>query len=152
LDDRTIAAELDRCAVLPENRIVNPQADRGMFSSIVCAAQWKGWHRSLTHWAIVLGDQPHLHRNTLEKLIEFTARHPTSVCQPIHNTKRGHPVVLPQAVFTELAQSSAADLREFLRGRQILACECSDAGLDLDIDRREDYEKALQMSEPRARK
>src|SRR5689334_21433753 len=58
--DGALEAELDRVAFPNANRIINPEATRGMFSSIQCAAQWRGWNVNITHWAIVLGDQPHL--------------------------------------------------------------------------------------------
>ncbi len=53
--DDALDAELDRLAFVAVHRIANPTAERGMFSSIQCAARWRGWNRELTHWAIVLG-------------------------------------------------------------------------------------------------
>src|SRR5271169_6647644 len=38
--DAPLAAELDRLDFPAKDRIVNPQPERGMFSSIVCAAEW----------------------------------------------------------------------------------------------------------------
>ena len=58
-DDGAMRVELDRLGFPVQDRIINPAPDRGMFSSIQCAAQWSGWQAALTHWAIVLGDQPH---------------------------------------------------------------------------------------------
>src|ERR1051326_7538368 len=58
--DTGIGAELDRLCFPESQRIANPNPDRGMFSSIQCAAAWRGWEEPLTHWAVVLGDQPHL--------------------------------------------------------------------------------------------
>jgi molybdenum cofactor cytidylyltransferase len=42
--DLALTAELDRLNFSKLNRIENPQPERGMFSSIVCAANWTGWH------------------------------------------------------------------------------------------------------------
>src|SRR5262245_36520347 len=42
-DDPAIAPELDRLGFPTSNRVYNPAADRGMFSSIQCAAAWHGW-------------------------------------------------------------------------------------------------------------
>src|SRR6266403_85663 len=61
-DDLLVQAELDRLDFPASRRIVNNAPERGMFSSILCAAQWTGWRADLTHWAIVLGDQPHISR------------------------------------------------------------------------------------------
>ncbi len=41
-DDGAMQAELDRLGFAEENRICNPAPERGMFSSIQCAAQWPG--------------------------------------------------------------------------------------------------------------
>jgi hypothetical protein len=54
-------------------------------------------------------------------------------------------VFLPKEVFMELFASSAAHMKEFLAGREIAMCELDEPGLDLDIDRLEDYENALRM-------
>src|SRR6266699_557070 len=70
-DDNAIGAELDRLNFPVANRIMNPQPERGMMSSIQCAAAWPGWNGPLTHWVIVLGDQPHLRQETLRELVEF---------------------------------------------------------------------------------
>jgi len=145
LDDIGIMAELDRLGFPAEQRILNPDSERGMFSSIQCAAQWPGWQAALTHWTLVLGDQPHLREGTLRRLLEFSATNPEAVCQPVQGGHRRHPVMLPKAVFHQLANSTATDLKEFLKPFSNAACEMDDAGLELDIDRPEDYEKALRI-------
>ena len=58
-DDAPLAAELDRLGVPAHDRIENPTPELGMFSSIVCAANWSGWRTEISSWAIALGDQPH---------------------------------------------------------------------------------------------
>jgi len=40
--DAPLAAELDRLGFPRTDRIENPQPERGMFSSILCAAGWPG--------------------------------------------------------------------------------------------------------------
>jgi molybdenum cofactor cytidylyltransferase len=146
--DQAIQAELDRLGFEEKNQVINPAPERGMFSSIQCAAQWPGWQAALTHWAIVLGDQPHLQRQTLRQVLDFSAAQPGSVCQPSRHGHGRHPVLLPQAVFRQVAGSTAATLKEFLgvRPRPVALCELNDPGLDLDIDRPEDYRKALELA------
>jgi molybdenum cofactor cytidylyltransferase len=145
LDDTAILAEMDRLAFPAEQRIFNPDPERGMFSSIQCAAQWTGWQVALTHWTLVLGDQPHLREETLRKLLEFSTSQPDAICQPAHNGHRRHPVVLPKAAFHQLANSTATDLNQFLKPLPTATCELDDAGLDLDLDQPEDYEEALRL-------
>lgn len=145
--DRAIQAEMDRLGLPARNRITNLNPQRGMFSSIQCAAQWPGWQPALTHWAIVLGDQPHLRRQTLRQVLRFSAAHPTKVCQPARRGHGRHPVLLPGLVFQQLAGSAARTLKGFLaaRRRRIAYCELDDPGLDVDIDRPEDYQKAVLL-------
>jgi molybdenum cofactor cytidylyltransferase len=145
-DDLPVRLELDRLSFPDENRVINPDPSRGMFSSIVCAARWAALKPAITHWAIVLGDQPHLQHDTFRQLIDFARKHPEQVCQPSRNGKRGHPVVLPRGLFLEIAASQCGDLKEFLANHPVAECECDDAGLDLDIDRPEDYRKALSLA------
>jgi molybdenum cofactor cytidylyltransferase len=144
---RAIQRELDRLAFPIGNRIPNPNPGRGMFSSIQCAARWTGWRPGLTHWAIVLGDQPHLRRETLRRVVEFSAAHPAQVCQPARHGHGRHPVLIPKAVMQQLRRSSAATLKGFLIARPgvVARCEIADPGLELDIDHPADYQKAVRL-------
>jgi molybdenum cofactor cytidylyltransferase len=143
--DVGMQTELTRLNFPESSRVVNPNPERGMFSSIQCAAAWERWRSFLTHWAIVLGDQPHLRIGTLQTIMDFSAAQPEKICQPRKDGHRYHPVVLPRRIFEKLPNSSAADLKEFLTSFETAYCEMRDAGLELDIDRPEDYQKALEM-------
>src|ERR1035441_9496124 len=145
--DPAIQAEMDRLSFPVQGRIINPNPQRGMFSSIQCAAQWPRWQAALTHWAIVLGDQPHLRPQTLRRVLDFSAAQPGRVCQPARRGHGRHPVMLPFAVFQQVAATTAATLKEFLAAEaaQVALCELDDPGLDLDIDLPEDYDKALLL-------
>jgi molybdenum cofactor cytidylyltransferase len=146
--NQPIQTELDRLGLSAQNRIFNPAPEHGMFSSIHCAAQWPRWQEGLTHWAIVLGDQPHLQRQTLRRVLAFSSAHPAKVCQPARQGHARHPVLLPKAVFRRIAGSTAATLKEFLaaKPRQVALCELDDPGLDLDIDLPADYDKAVRLA------
>ena len=145
--DAGMAAELERLRFSRENRIVNPEPGRGMFSSIQCAARWRGWNTGLTHWAVALGDQPHLRPATLRALLDFAKRTPEKICQPGRAGRACHPVLLPKAAFQKLAGSNDATLKEFLEHTraEALLIELDDPGLDLDLDCPADYEKALRL-------
>lgn len=116
-----------------------------MFSSIQAAARWTGWRGGLTHWAVVLGDQPHVRLETLSALLDFGAAHPAAVSQPVWDGHRRHPVLLPRQVMAALGDSTAASFKEFLRSHPSASCPVTDAGLGLDLDRPEDYERALKL-------
>jgi molybdenum cofactor cytidylyltransferase len=145
-DDAALMAELGRVGFPPQDRIGNSQPGRGMFSSILSAADWPGWHREISSWAIVLGDQPHLQTETLRLLLEQAAENPGAICQPVFNGRAGHPVILPRGVFAELKHSRAETLKDFLKpfAGRCVQCPVADAGLLLDLDRPEDYEKAIK--------
>jgi molybdenum cofactor cytidylyltransferase len=145
--DVAVQAQLDRLGFAAGDRIVNPAPERGKISSIRCAAQWAGWNEELTHLGIVLGDQPHLAAETLRRLIEFSAAHPQKICVPRQGGHRRHPVLLPKTVFLELANSSATSLKQFLDHPpvEVEFCEIDDPALELDIDRPDDYEKAIRI-------
>ena len=141
------AEELDRLGFPEANRIFNPAPDRGMFSSIQCAANWPGWNAELTHWLMLLGDQPHLRHATLQALLDFGAKNPDRVCQPMRNGRRKHPVFLPRQVFADLKNTQASDLKVFLveHATELSGFESDDGGLDLDMDTPEDYEELRRM-------
>jgi len=145
--DPALAAELDRLDFPQADRIANPQPERGMFSSVVCAARWTGWRAEISRRAVVLGDQPHLQTETLRGLLEFSAHHPAAICQPALGGRPGHPVVLPPGAFAELKNSPAATLKEFLKltDRPRLDHAVADPGLLVDLDTPADYQHWLAL-------
>ena len=142
-EDSALAAELNRVNFSVLNRIENPQPERGMFSSIVCAANWPGWRNEISQWAVVLGDQPHLQAETLATLLNFSAQNPHAICQPALGGQEKHPVILPRQAFLELKNPAVATLKEFLKLTAVPRVQCSvvDPGLSLDLDTPEDYNR-----------
>ena len=142
-DDAALAAELDRLDFPAANCIANPQAEQGMFSSILCAANWRGWQRGISRWAIVLGDQPHLRTESLRLFLEATVQNPGAICQPMSGGRLAHPVILPSSAWKELPVTRAVTLKEFLKLTRSprVQCEVADAGLLLDLDTPEDYKR-----------
>lgn len=148
-DDDILFAELDRLAFPRRNRIFNPQTERGMFSSIQCAAAWDGWQPDLTAWAIALGDQPHLETETLRTLLAGHAQNPLAICQPSRDGHAGHPILLPPHAFAELKITRAETLNVFLKQNAgcMVQCPVADPWLSLDLDTPEDYNR-LKASHP----
>ena len=146
--DTLVETELNRLEFPVQNRIANPESKRGMFSSVQCAANWPGWNTTLTHWAIILGDQPHLRPATLSALANLAAQHRESICQPGRHGRPRHPILLPREVFKALENSTAATLKEFLLAltAKVKLIEVDDPGLELDLDHPADYEKALKLA------
>ena len=142
-DDTALAAELDRQKFSSADRIVNPQPDRGMFSSVVCAAHWSGWRPEISRWAIVLGDQPHLQTEMLRQFLAFAAQNKTVICQPMTGNRLAHPVIIPSSAWVELRMTPATMLKDFLKltATARVHFEADDAGLLLDLDTPEDYKR-----------
>jgi molybdenum cofactor cytidylyltransferase len=149
-DARSLETELGRIDFPLANCIVNPAPENGMFSSIQCAANWEAWNPELTHWIITLGDQPHLKAVTLQTLLEFGVRNRDNICQPMRSERRKHPVLFPERFFRELKSSPASDLKMFLQEHadSLSGFESDDAGLDLDMDTPDDYERVKFLSRP----
>jgi molybdenum cofactor cytidylyltransferase len=124
--------------------IVNPHPEQGMFSSVVCAANWTGWEKGISSWAVVLGDQPHLQTATLRLLLELAAQNPDAICQPQFGDHGRHPVILPRPAFEQLRDTRAGTLKEFLKlvACRSVQCAVNDSGLSLDLDTPEDYKRA----------
>jgi len=143
-----IREELDRLSFPPQDRILNRRPEEGMFSSIRAAARWNGWMTGLTHWAITLGDQPHLRLETLQAVLELSAREPKKICQPRRLGHLRHPVIIPNALFQQLRDAAGPTMKQFLASQPIASCEIDDPGLDLDIDEPADYQRALALHAP----
>jgi molybdenum cofactor cytidylyltransferase len=144
-NDTALEAELDQLHFPKQDRIENPQPERGMFSSIVCAAHWNGWLKNINSWAIALGDQPHLQTETLQTLLKLHAQNRGGICQPMSGGRLAHPVILPHSIFAGLKSSGAATLKDFLNlaAAPHVQIEVDDSGLLLDMDTPED-DKRLQ--------
>ncbi len=147
--DDALFAELDHQAFPRSNRILNPHAEHGMFSSIQCAAAWEGWQPGLTAWAIALGDQPQLEPETIRTLLAGHSRHPLAICQPSRDGHTGHPILLPPRAFAQLKNTTAETLNIFLKQNAgcTVKCPVADPGLSLDLDTPEDYNR-LKATHP----
>jgi molybdenum cofactor cytidylyltransferase len=147
-DSEPLARELDRLGAT--HQVINPHPERGMFSSIQAAAAWPGWHPALTHWAVVLGDQPQVPKATLRKLLDFAASHRSPVCQPSYRGRARHPVILARQPFSRLKSTPLATLREFLHQESPAPtlCALEDPALDLDLDTPADYAAAIKAYSP----
>jgi molybdenum cofactor cytidylyltransferase len=144
-DHVALTNELDRLSFPPESRVINPAPERGMFSSIQCAAAWHGWKEDLTHFMIGLGDQPQLRAQTLADLLQSAMTSPEHIWQPLFAGHGRHPVLFPRSHFVQLARTEASTLKQFLAAFPVSHIEINDPGLAVDIDYPDDYQKALRL-------
>ena len=121
--------------------IENSSPHLGMFSSLQEGSRWTGWFPTLTHFAICLGDQPHIQMLTLGMLLDTARKNPMRICQPALHGRAGHPIVLPAPNFRELAQRNVANLRDYVRSHEALRLRMpvEDPGVSQDLNTSEDY-------------
>ncbi|MFO1497616.1 MAG: nucleotidyltransferase family protein [Verrucomicrobiota bacterium] len=142
--------ELAQHGVGQDDRIFNLHPEQGMFSSVQSAARWNGWHEWITHWALVLGDQPQIGMETLRQVLTFAQSQPGQVCQPSYRHRPRHPVVLPKPFWQRLADASETTLKQFLLAQPETTAliEIADPALDLDLDTPDEYASALRRFVP----
>ena len=93
---------------------------------------------------IVLGDQPFIRPETLDRIIDQYRQSDAQIVIPIFQGSRGNPVLLDRSVFHEVMALQGdigcrAIFGNHLDG--IVKAEVDDIGILLDIDSKEDYER-----------
>ena len=121
--------------------IENSSPQLEMVSSLRKASRWPSWLPTLTHFAICLGDQPHIQMSTLRLLLDAARKNPTRICQPALHERAGHPIVLPANNFRELAKRAVPNLRAYVRTHEALRLRLpvEDPGISDDLNTPEDY-------------
>jgi molybdenum cofactor cytidylyltransferase len=93
---------------------------------------------------IILGDQPFIRSQTLHRIVEEYRRWQAQIVIPVHQGKRGNPVLLDRSVFSEVMAlegdvGSRAIFANHLDG--IVQVEVEDSGILLDLDDPADFER-----------
>ena len=143
-----MSEELDRLCFPESDRIVNSCPERGMFSSVQTASAWQGWRSDITHFALILGDQPQIMSTTLKTLLESVRDLPATIHQPSRNKRPKHPIVFPSTDFRDIAKSQSDTLRTFLNPKKRTFVEIDEPSLEVDLDYPADYEAALKLADP----
>lgn len=124
----------------PRARVVeNPDADRGMLSSI--AAGLRALDASITHAALHPVDHPGVRVETIRALLDAVARAPESIVVPSCEDRRGHPGIFPRSLFGELLSAPEGEgARAVLRkhGGRIEHVLVDDVATIRDVDTPED--------------
>jgi molybdenum cofactor cytidylyltransferase len=97
---------------------------------------------------IVLADQPLVRSATIDRIIEEYRRTQAQIVIPMYRGFRGNPVLLDRSVFPEVMALQGdigcrAIFGSHLEG--IVKVEVEDAGILLDVDSKEDYERLLRQ-------
>jgi len=157
--DQILAAGVDRVWVVvsgdreaiskaladrPVSLVTNPNPDSEMLSSVRCGV--RALPDDCKSALIVLGDQPGLSSQLIANLLTTFKKSGRGIAAPSHRGHRGHPLVITSRYFPELlTQFGGEGLHGLLAGHaeDIQLLEIDAAGLLVDLDYPEDYERAL---------
>ncbi len=98
---------------------------------------------------VVLADQPFVQAATLNKLIEHHQTAKAQIVIPMFRGFRGNPVLLDRSIFPELQELSGDVGCRAIFGshtENIRKLDVDDAGILLDIDSRDDFEKLAKRA------
>jgi molybdenum cofactor cytidylyltransferase len=123
--------------------VVNPDHDRGMFSSVQAGAGRLG--DDCRAFFLMPADMPFVRPETLKIMLGAFHESGMDVCRPCYRGKRGHPplisakLIKPILTFTE-----SGGMRALLARHQktSIAVACDDPGILIDLDTPEDFKNA----------
>lgn len=129
------------CRSKQYNYLINPQANTGMASSIVCGVKASA---DADGWAIFLADMPCITPTTLSLLANSWSAHEVTV--PRYQRQHGHPVIFPHAWFNKLCTLTGDQgARSLIQDdTNVKYVETGDAGVCFDIDTGADWETYLR--------
>jgi molybdenum cofactor cytidylyltransferase len=126
----------------PLTFVANPDPDGDMLSSVRCGL--RALPADCAAVLVVLGDQPGVTRELIDDLIRRFRETNRGIVVPIHNGKRGHPLLFATRFCEEvMTQHDATGLRGLLQSHPDEVFEMPVAKADIleDIDTPEDYER-----------
>lgn len=123
----------------------NPDYAVGMFSSVQAGLRALPAGTKLV--LLALADQPRLQCATVKKLIAHFKR---GILVPSYGGRQGHPLLFEARYVPEiLAMDGSLTLKHFLANHpdELTRLVVKDEGVLVDIDSREDYERALRRAQ-----
>jgi molybdenum cofactor cytidylyltransferase len=99
---------------------------------------------------IVLGDQPFIRAQTLNRIVQEYSQTKSQVIIPTYKGARGNPVLLDRAMFSAvMALEGDVGCRAIFKNypEAILKLEVEDAGILLDINNQDEYEQVRTLGE-----
>ena len=133
-----------RVSGLPVRFAYNPDPEGDMISSIRCGLAYIPPDQAIL---VALGDQPLVTTGTVNRLIAEYERRPEGMVLPVHDGKRGHPMIVSPAFREEILFESNPGGLKGLRDRYAESVRLVPVDTDavlIDLDYRSDYEEALR--------
>ncbi len=134
-----VAREADRIGIA---YAINSAWKDGQFSSLKTGLA--AFTREVCGAVIALVDHPFVRFETYVKLKEAFAKNPRRIIIPLHDRKRGHPVVIPYKIMREVMESPDETNLKVIIGkheRMVNLVRSDDPGVVTDIDTREDLDR-----------
>ena len=133
-----------RVSGLPVRFAYNPDPEGDMISSIRCGLAYIPPDQAIL---VALGDQPLVTTGTVNRLIAEYEWRPEGMVLPVHDGKRGHPMIVSPAFREEILFESNPGGLKGLRDRHAESVRLVPVDTDavlFDVDYRGDYEEALR--------
>jgi len=127
--------------------IVNPDYDRGMFSSLQTGV--RNLPPQCRGFFVLPADMPRIRPSTLSRLHAAFQEPGVLVCRPRFRERRGHPPLLSAALIPAiLAYDGVGGLRTLLTGfeKWSLNVDVDDPGILVDLDTPADLEANIRLS------
>ncbi|MDZ4183959.1 MAG: nucleotidyltransferase family protein [Desulfuromonadales bacterium] len=125
--------------------VINTRHDEGMFSSVQTGVSLLG--RGCQAFFILPADIPLVKPETLRTLLDVFRQGDADVCRPSFRGRYGHPPLISTALIPAILDfRGPGGLRALLTcyGDRTVDVAVDDPGILLDLDNREDYERALK--------
>src|SRR5262249_45322617 len=131
--------------------VINSDFQKGMGTSLRTGLA--AVSASIQGALIVLADQPFVRSSTLDEMIAYRHKHAPQILIPVSRGFRGNPVLLHHSVFPELMNLTGDIGCRAIFGshrESIHKLKVDDAGILLDIDSAEDWERLNSLGDPSA--
>ena len=146
-DDRDVHHEIDALGTRARC-VINAHADDGQLSSLLVGLD--AVDRPGVHGIIVTPvDAPYVRATTVRALLVTAESRRAPIVRPTHRGQHGHPVVFSRRVFDELRHADRSlGAKGVVRAHahDLIDLEVDDPGVLHDIDRPEDYARAIDAS------
>ncbi|MXZ74560.1 MAG: nucleotidyltransferase family protein [Gemmatimonadetes bacterium] len=133
-----------RISGLPVRLAYNPDPEGDMVSSIRCGLAYIEPEQAIM---IALGDQPLVTTGIVNRLFDEYEGRPEGMVLPVHDGKRGHPMILSPAYREEILFEAMPGGLKALRDRHsgsVRAVPVDTDAVLIDLDYRSEYEEALR--------
>lgn len=132
------AAMADAFAGLPVERLANPDAGRGLSSSVRIALAWASEHAEAA--LLLLGDEPGISPDVIRRVLRAWRDGRPRIARARYSDRPGHPVIVRLPLAADARPTGDVGLRELLAGAEEIRVP---GAAPIDVDTQADYREAL---------